>query len=111
MDGKEDEEVVCAQGKDKGTLGECEADGDRCPCEPLAQGTHPCLKGFWRVLADAVCSCGGARGLSAPIRCGLRPVEADKGRTDFVRFWLHECAPTVWYSGVQGHARWCSAQA
>ena len=61
MDGKEDEEVVCAQGKDDGTRVEFEADGDGFSCAPLAQGTHPCLNGFWCVLEDEVLSFCGAR--------------------------------------------------
>src|SRR5512132_2477099 len=104
IDGKEDEEVVCAQGTDDGPRVAFEAEGDWFACEPLAQGTHPGLKGCWRVLADEVLSCCGARRLSAHIMCGISPVEADKGRKCFVRFLLHECSPRVWYSGVQGHA-------
>lgn len=96
IDGKEDEEVVFAQGTDDGPLVEFEADGDWFACEPLAQGTHPCLNGFWRVLEDEVLSCCGARRLSAHIMCGISPVEADKGRKFFVRFLLHECSPSVW---------------
>ena len=111
LDGQEDEEVVLAPGKDPGPLVACEADGERFPGAPLAPGTPPCLKGFWRVLADDVCSCGGARCLSAHLRCGIRPVEAATGRPYFGRFWLHECSPKVWYRGGQGQASWCAAQA
>ena len=110
LDGQEDEEVVLAPGKDPGPLVACEAD-ERFPGAPLAPGTPPCLKGFWRVLADDVCSCGGARCLSAHLRCGIRPVEAATGRPYFGRFWLHECSPKVWYRGGQGQASWCAAQA
>jgi hypothetical protein len=96
IDGKEDEEVVCAQGTDDGPLVEFEADGDWLACAPLAQGTHPCLHGLWRVLEDEGLSCCGARRLSAHSLFGISPVEADKGRKFFVRFLLHACSPSVW---------------
>jgi hypothetical protein len=96
IDGQEDEDVVCAQGTDDGPLVECEADGEWLAGEPLAHGSHPGLHGCWRVLEDAVLSCCGARRLSAHSMCGISPVEADKGRTCLVRFWLHEGSPRVW---------------
>ena len=90
MEGKEPQKVIRAQGGDQGTCGACEADGDRCACAPLAQGTAPRRNGFWGVCEAAVRSLCGARCLSAPIRCGIRPVEADKSSPGFVRFFLHE---------------------
>ena len=95
MDGKEDEEVLFSQGKDDRPLVECEAESDRCACEPLAQDTHPRLNGFWRVFEDRGLSCRGAGRLEANIMCGIGPVEADEGRKCFGGFWLHVCSPSV----------------
>ena len=48
IDGKEPEEIVLAQRRDEGPLIEFEADGNRLPVEPRAQGAHPRIDGVWR---------------------------------------------------------------
>ena len=63
IDGKEPEEVVLAQDGDKRALMPFEADGDRLPLEPLAQGANPCIDGFWRVLDGGVLAFVRAGGL------------------------------------------------
>jgi len=89
VDGTAPEDVVCAPGQDEGAFGAFEADGDRLSRASRLQGTHPCLKGFWGVVETAGLWWRGARSLSANIRCGSGPVEADEGRTCFGRCWRH----------------------
>ena len=49
--------------------------------------------------------------IGAHIVCGLRPVEANKGRKCFECLWLDGRSPSVWDSGAKGQACWRSAKA
>ncbi len=79
IDRKEHEEVILAQGVNDGAFVELEANGDGLPFEPLAQGVHPRVDGFWRVLEAAELACLGASRLHTDVVFGIRPVDADEG--------------------------------
>jgi hypothetical protein len=111
MNGKEHADVGLAQDGDKRALSQVEAEGERLPLEPLAQGAHPGLEGFWRVLDGGVLAFVSAAGLSADIVLGLGPIDADVGGKVLLPWTWHGSPPEVYDSGERGPARVPSATA
>lgn len=98
IDGKEYEDVILSQRIDDGAVVEFETDGDRMSREPLAQGTHPLIEGFWRVYKDAALACLGVSRLQADLVFGISPGDADERRTCIRRQTCHVSPPEVYAS-------------
>lgn len=61
VDGKQDEEVIFAEGVDKRAFVEFEPHSDRGHCEPLLEGTCPRVNGLWCSACCLLCR-GGSHG-------------------------------------------------
>ena len=104
MDREEDEQVILAQGGDQGACGACETEGHGLTVEPRAPRGDPCVDGRGGVLElEAFPLCGASR-LEAPVMCGIRPVDPNKGRKGFVCYRRHTVSPSVCESGDKGQA-------
>jgi hypothetical protein len=105
LDGKEDEKVIRAQGGNHGTLGECEADGNKSTAAPYAQGGDPGLNGLGGVLELTALPFGAASSLKTNIMVGIRPVDPNKGREGVGGRLCQASSPRVCESGAKGQAR------
>jgi hypothetical protein len=85
IDRQEHEEVIRVQRIHHRTLVAFEADGNRLPLEPRAQGAHPLIDGSRRMLEAGELALVGAGGLQTDLVLGIGPVEADEGRERVMR--------------------------
>ena len=79
LEGKADQKVIRAPGRDQRPVVAFEADRHGVAVEPEAERAAPRLDGCGGVLERAARAFGGARRLETHILCGSRPVEAHKG--------------------------------
>ena len=94
-DGKAHEEIIVAQRGHDGPFIEFQAHGHRVSVAPRMQGADPRVDRCGAVCEGHKLPALGAGGLSADIVCGIRPVEAHKGRKGFRGLWLHVSSPNV----------------
>jgi len=92
IDGKEDQQVIRAQGGDTGTCVERKADGHGGAVEPRAQRADPRVDGLGRGFEHEGLAFLRASGLEAAILCGIGPVDPNKGSAFFVGS-MHHVAP------------------
>ena len=111
IDGKEHEEILCAQGGHNGPLLEFKTHGNGLAVEPCTQGLAPRIDGFRTVLEAPKLSSRSASGLDADIVFSIRPVEANERGKFLLRQMLHVSSPRVCESGAKGHACLRSAKA
>jgi hypothetical protein len=111
LDGKEDEELICAQRGHERPLIALQAHRNRLAVEARVQTLDPRVDRFRTVFEVQKLPARGASGLQADIVFGIGPVEANKGGTCFGGLWLPVASPRVWYSRAKGQACVRSAKA
>ena len=89
MDGKEHEEIIGAQRGHDGPFLECQAHRDGLSVAARAQGLAPRIDRLGAVCEHEKLPSLSASSLEAHIVCGIRPVEANKGRKGCACLWLH----------------------
>jgi hypothetical protein len=104
MDGTEHEAIIGAQRRYAGPFREVQAHRAGVSGEARAPGLDPRINRRGAVCESEQLAALSASSLEAHIGCGIRPVEANKGRQWCECWWLQVGAPRVGYSGTKGHA-------
>jgi hypothetical protein len=95
MDGTAHEAILLAPCVHHGPFLQLTAHSDGGSVASRPQGADPRIDRVRAVREDQKRSFCRARGLEADLVCGLRPVEANKGRKCFACLWLPVCSPRV----------------
>jgi hypothetical protein len=80
MEGQEDQQVILAQGRAKGTFLELKAAGHRVAVAPRAERADPRVDGLGRVCEHAGLAFLSASGWEADSLLGIGPVDTNKSR-------------------------------